>query len=112
MCGITFIYSKKNANVLGKILVTLYGVMVTFFWIQVSSYLSIQQKGLAYSLSELKATGVKLSAGSEAAISRYQINLSDGYPALAPELPNILFAAVVFLIIVGTTWLKNTSEKS
>jgi hypothetical protein len=104
--------NEKNANILGKSLVTLYGIMVTFFLIQVSSYLSMQQKGLAYSLSELKATGVKLSAGSEAAISRYQINLSDGYPALAPELPNILFAAVVFLIIVGTTWLKNTSEKS
>ena len=83
-----------------------------FFLLQVSSYLSLQQKGLAYSLSELKATGVKLSAGSEAAISRYQINLSDGYPALAPELPSIIFAAVVFLIVIGTTWLKNTSEKS
>ena len=104
--------NEKNTNILGKSLVTLYGIMVTFFLLQVSSYLSMQQKGLSYSLSELKATGVKLSAGSEAAISRYQINLSDGYPTLAPELPNILFAAVVFLIIVGTTWLKNTFVKS
>ena len=104
--------NEKNANVLGKIAVTLYGVMVTFFWIQVSSYLSIQQKGLAYSLSELKATGVKLSAGSEDAVSRFQVNLSDGYPALAPELPSIIFAAVILLIVIGTTWLKNTSVKS
>ena len=103
---------KKNANVLGKIVVTLYGVMVTFFFIQVSSYLSMQQKGLAYSLSELKATGVKLSAGSEDAVSRFQVNLSDGYPALVPEIPSIIFAAVVLLIVIGTTWLKTTSEKS
>ena len=104
--------NEKNANVLGKIVVTLYGVMVTFFFIQVSSYLSMQQKGLAYSLSELKATGVKLSAGSEDAVSRFQVNLSDGYPALVPEIPSIIFAAVVLLIVIGTTWLKTTSEKS
>ena len=104
--------NEKNANVLGKIVVTLYGVMVTFFFIQVCSYLSMQQKGLAYSLSELKATGVKLSAGSEDAVSRFQVNLSDGYPALVPEIPSIIFAAVVLLIVIGTTWLKTTSEKS
>ena len=104
--------NEKNANVLGKIVVTLYGVMVTFFFIQVSSYLSMQQKGLAYSLSELKATGVKLSAGSEDAVSRFQVNLSDGYPTLVPEIPSIIFAAVVLLIVIGTTWLKTTSEKS
>lgn len=104
--------NEKNANILGKSLVTLYGIMVTFFLLQILSYTSITLKGLAFSLTELKATGVKLSTGSESFIGNNAVNLKDGYPALAPEITSYIFAAVVLLIVIGTTWLKNTSEKS
>jgi len=106
------IANEKNANVLAKTLVTLFGIMTSFFSIQVGAYLSLQQKGLSYNLAELKATGVKLSAGSEDTISRYVINLKDGFPKLSPELPIIILNIVIFLIIIGTTWTKMTSTKA
>ena len=106
------IANEKNANVAGKSLVTLFGILVTFFNLQVSAHLTLGQRGLAYSLLELKATGVKLTAASEDAIARYPVNLTDGYPELAPELPGIIMASVIFLIILGTTWIKYPASKS
>ncbi len=106
------VVNEKNGNILAKSLVTLYGIMVTFFSIQVGAYLSFFQKGLSYNLAELKATGVKLSAGSEDTISRYAINLKDGFPKLTPELPNIILCTVVLLIIIGTTWIKTQPNKA
>jgi hypothetical protein len=94
------IINEKNGNIIAKSLVTLYGIMMTFFSLQVGAYLSYYQKALSYNLSELKATGVKLSAGS------------DGFPKLTPELPTIIVCTVVFLIVIGTTWIKTTSNKS
>jgi hypothetical protein len=106
------VVNEKNGNMLAKSFVTLYGALVTFHWIQISSYTALGISGLAFSLAELKATGVKLSSASEFYITNSTAKLSDGYPALAPSVPSIIFASVVFLIIVGITWLKNTSEKS
>ena len=94
------IVNEKNGNIIAKSLVTLYGIMMTFFSIQVGAYLSYYQKALSYNLAELKATGVKLSAGSEDTISRYVINLKDGFPKLSPELPIIILNIVIFLIII------------
>ena len=71
------IANEKDANVLGKSIVTLFGIMTTFFNLQVSSYLTLGQRGLAYSLLELKATGVKITASSEAVIARYPVNLKE-----------------------------------
>jgi len=105
------IVNEKNGNVFAKSLVTLYGIMVIFFSIQVGAYLSFYQKALSYNLAELKAAGVKLSAGSEDTINRYTINLANGFPKLAPELPTIILCTIVFLIIIGTTWIKPTSNK-
>ncbi len=106
------IVNEKNSNILDKSLVTLYGIMMTFFSIQVGAYLSFYQKALSYNLAELKATGVKLSASSEDTISRYAVNLTDGFPKLTPELPTIIICTVVFLIVIGTTWIKTQSNKS
>ena len=106
------IVNEKNGNIIAKSLVTLYGIMMTFFSLQVGAYFSYYQKALSYNLSELKTTGVKLSAGSEDTISRYAINLKDGFPKLTPELPTIIVCTVVFLIVIGTTWIKTTSNKS
>ena len=106
------IANEKDANVVGNSIVTLFGIMTTFFNLQVSSYLTLGQKGLAFSLLELKATGVKITASSEAVIARYPVNLKDGYPELAPELPGIILGVVIFLIIIGATWIKNPTSKS
>ncbi len=106
------IANEKNANMIGKSLVSLYGTMVTFHWIQISSYTALGISGLAYSLAELKATGVKLSSASEFYITNGGVKLSDGYPALAPSVPSIIFASLVFLVIIGATWLKTPSSKS
>jgi hypothetical protein len=106
------VVSEKNGTMLAKSFVTLYGAFVTFHWITISSYTSLGQKGLAYSLAELKATGVKLSAGSEAVITTFPINFAEGYPPVAPSLPSILFASLVFLLIIGITWMKNSTTKS
>jgi hypothetical protein len=106
------IVNEKNSHMLAKSFGSLYGAIVTFHWIQISSYTALGISGLAFSLAELKATGVKLSSASEFYITNSPVNLKDGYPALAPSLLSMVFAAVVLLIILGTTWMKNPTTKS
>lgn len=55
------ISNEKNTPAYGKILGTLFGVMTTFFGLQVSAYLSLRQKGLSFSLLELKSTSMKFN---------------------------------------------------
>ena len=45
------IVNEKNSNLLAKSMVSLYGAIVTFHWIQISSYTALGISGLAYSLA-------------------------------------------------------------
>ena len=79
---------ENNANTLGKILVTLFGLCTTFYGYNIFSYLRINQLTQSFRLSELESQGVAYHPLQKVLLPSLAIHLIRGY--LHHSRPNLL----------------------
>tara|TARA_B100001248_G_scaffold225891_1_gene183647 strand:- start:609 stop:1034 length:426 start_codon:yes stop_codon:yes gene_type:complete len=102
---------EQNSNILGKILVSVFGLCTVFYGFNVFSYLRNAQLAQSYRLSELKESGVELSTVTNSFIEFAGYSVSDGWPpSFAPEPAANIFLIAFALMIIAGTWL-NLSKK-
>ncbi len=103
---------ESNSNILGKVLVTLFGLCTTFYGYSIFSYLHNTQLGQAYMLSELKLKGTELSTVTESFIEFMGYSVTDGWPpAFAPEPAASLFLLTFAIMIIAGTWTNLSKDK-
>ena len=85
---------EQNANIFGKVLVTIFGLCTVFFGYNVFSFLYVNQLGQSYRLSELQSSGVELSALSQNRIDYIGYTVCHGLP-----IPFIRAPAAYILLI-------------
>lgn len=87
----------------GKVLITIFGLMtVNFGWL-VGSFLYNTQINMAFRLSELKNSGVEISAASDSLIEFFG---SPTAPSSAnnPDLPTMVFWGIIALMLILGMW--------
>ena len=96
---------ENNANILGKIFVTIFGLCSVFYGYNVFSFLYSNQLAQSYRLSELQSNGMELSPLSENWIEFIGYTVSDGLPIpFSPEPTAILFIATFGLMVIAGVW--------
>ena len=73
---------ENNANTLGKVLVTIFGLCTVFFGYNVFSYLYNSQLAQSYRLSELLSNGTELSEVTKSYIDFAGYSVAEGWPPL------------------------------
>ena len=88
---------ENNANMLGKIFVTIFGLCSVFYGYNVFSFLYSNQLAQSYRLSELKSNGMELTPLSENWIEFIGYTVSDGLPIpFSPEPAAIFEEAALY----------------
>ena len=96
---------ENNANMLGKIFVTIFGLCSVFYGYNVFSFLYSNQLAQSYRLSELQSNGMEISPLSENWIEFLGYTVSDGLPIpLSPEPAALLFLVTFGLMVVAGVW--------
>ena len=96
---------ENNANMLGKIFVTIFGLCSVFYGYNVFSFLYSNQLAQSYRLSELQSNGMELTPLSENWIEYIGYTVSDGLPIpFSPEPAAILFIATFGLMVIAGVW--------
>ena len=96
---------ENNANMLGKIFVTIFGLCSVFYGYNVFSFLYSNQLAQSYRLSELQSNGMELTPLSENWIEFIGYTVSDGLPIpLSPEPAARLFIATFGLMVIAGVW--------
>ena len=96
---------ENNANILGKIFVTIFGLCSVFYGYNVFSFLYSNQLAQSYRLSELQSNGMELTPLSENWIEFIGYTVSDGLPIpFSPEPTAILFIATFGLMVIAGVW--------
>ena len=90
---------EVNMPIYGKALTTLFGLMTVYFGWTVGTFLISTQVNMAFSLTELKNSGVNISAASEGFIT-YMGSPTSPYTANAPDTPTIVFWGVIALMFI------------
>jgi len=102
---------EQNSNILGKILVSVFGLCTVFYGFTVFSYLRNAQLAQSFRLSELKESGVKLSTVTDSFIEFTGYTVSEGWPpAFVPEAAANIFLITFALMIIAGTWLKLSKD--
>ena len=102
---------EQNSNVLGKILVSVFGLCTVFYGFNVFSYLRNAQLAQSYRLSELKESGVELSTVSNSFIEFTGHSVLDGWPpSFMPEPAANIFLITFALMIVVGTWVNLSKD--
>ncbi len=102
---------EQNSNILGKILVSVFGLCTTFYGYSVFSYLRNAQLAQSYRLSELKESGVELSTVTNSFIEFTGYSVTDGWPpAFMPETAANIFLITFALMIIAGTWMKLSKD--
>ena len=102
---------EQNSNILGKILVSVFGLCTTFYGYSVFSYLRNAQLAQSYRLSELKESGVELSTVTNSFIEFTGYSVKDGWPpAFMPETAANIFLITFALMIIAGTWMKLSKD--
>jgi len=105
------IQRENNANALGKILVTLFGLCTTFYGYNIFSYLRINQLTQSFRLSELESQGVGISSVAESFIAFTGHTFDQGVPSsFAPEPAAAVFLLTFAVMIIGGVWMKLTKD--
>ena len=98
---------ENEANIFGKILVTIFGLCSTFYGYSVFSYLRNIQLGQSYRLSALKESGVELSPWAQSIVDFTQYTVQDGLPLpFSPEPAAVVFVATFAVMIIAGVWLN------
>ena len=96
---------ENNANMLGKIFVTIFGLCSVFYGYNVFSFLYSNQLAQSYRLSELQSNGMEISPLSENWIEFLGYTVSDGLPIpFSPEPAALLFLVTFGLMVVAGVW--------
>jgi hypothetical protein len=87
----------------GKALVTIFGLMSVYFGWTVGAFLRAMQINMAVTLSELKDTGVSITAASNNWIVTMG-NPTEPYSAGTPDLPTMIFWGIIALMLILGMW--------
>jgi len=87
----------------GKALVTIFGLMSVYFGWTVGAFLRAMQINMAVTLSELKATGVSITAASNDWIVTMG-NPTEPYSAGTPDVPTMIFWGIIALMLILGMW--------
>tara|TARA_B100001175_G_scaffold317798_1_gene336541 strand:- start:940 stop:1365 length:426 start_codon:yes stop_codon:yes gene_type:complete len=102
---------EQNSNILGKSLVTIFGLCTVFYGYTVFSYLRNAQLAQSYRLSELKESGVELTTVTNSFIEFTGYSISDGWPpTFMPETAANIFLITFALMIIAGTWVNLSKE--
>ena len=85
---------ETNMPSYGKALVTIFGLMSVYFGWTVGAFLRAMQINMAVTLSELKDTGVSITAASNNWIVTMG-NPTEPYSAGTPDLPTMIFETTI-----------------
>ena len=98
---------EQNANVFGKILVTIFGLCTTFFGYNVFSFLYVNQLGQSYRLSELQSSGAELTALSQNWVDYIGYTVADGLPIpLVLSLQLMSFLGTFATMVIAGVWVN------
>lgn len=98
---------ENQANIFGKILVTIFGLCSTFYGYSVFSFLRNIQLGQSYRLSALKESGVELTPWAQSIVDFTQYTVQDGLPLpFSPEPAAVVFIATFAVMIIAGVWLN------
>ena len=98
---------EQNANIFGKVLVTIFGLCTVFFGYNVFSFLYVNQLGQSYRLSELHSSGVELSALSQNWVDYIGYTVSDGLPIpFSPEPAAYIFLITLAVMVIAGVWVN------
>ena len=94
---------ETNMPSYGKALVTIFGLMSVYFGWTVGTILRAMQINMAVTLSELKDTGVSITAASNNWIVTMG-NPTEPYSAGTPDLPSMIFWGIIALMLILGMW--------
>lgn len=94
---------ELNMPSYGKALTTIFGLMTVYFGWTVGGFLFGTQINMAVGLAELKASGVAISATSNAWIE-FMGNPTEPYSAGMPDTPTMIFWGIIALMLVLGMW--------
>lgn len=94
---------ETNMPVYGKAIITVFGLMsVNFGWL-VGSFLYNTQINMAFRLSELKDSGVNISAASESLIELFGNPIAPS-AGNTPDMQTMIFWSIIALMLVLGMW--------
>ena len=98
---------ENNANTLGKVLVTIFGLCTVFFGYNVFSYLYNSQLAQSYRLSELLSNGAELSEVTKSYIDFTGYSVAEGWPPpFMPEPAALVFIITFAVMVVAGVWVN------
>tara|TARA_A100001011_G_scaffold272388_1_gene281688 strand:+ start:15 stop:440 length:426 start_codon:yes stop_codon:yes gene_type:complete len=98
---------ENNANTLGKVLVTIFGLCTVFFGYNVFSYLYNSQLAQSYRLSELLSNGTELSEVTKSYIDFAGYSVAEGWPPpFMPEPAALVFIITFAVMVVAGVWVN------
>ena len=101
---------EQNANIFGKVLVTIFGLCTVFFGYNVFSFLYVNQLGQSYRLSELQSTGVELTPLSQNWVDYIGYTVSDGLPIpFSPEPAAYVFLITLAVMVIAGVWERKSA---
>ena len=97
----------SNANIFGKVLVTIFGLCTVFFGYNVFSFLYSNQLSQSFRLSELQSTGVEISSLSQQWIDFMGYTVVDG-PSIpfGPEPTAYIFLITLAVMVIAGVWVN------
>ena len=102
---------ENNANTLGKILITLFGLCTTFYGYNIFSYLRINQLTQSFKLSELESQGIGISSVAKGFIDFTGYTFDQGVPSsFTPEPAAAIFLITFAVMTIGGIWMKLTKD--
>ena len=98
--------NESGGNIAAKILTSIFGLFVAFFSRQLAGWRVLFDTNTAARLAEVQESGASLSIQGSAWLQNSGI--TSGYylmdPPMFADIPSVLLALVVLLMILGTTW--------
>ena len=98
---------EQNANIFGKVLVTIFGLCTVFFGYNEFSFLYSNQLSQSFRLSELQSTGVEISSLSQQWIDFMGYTVVDG-PSIpfGPEPTAYIFLITLAVMVIAGVWVN------
>ena len=108
-------FARQN-NIAAKVLVSLFGLVISFFSLNIGSLRPQIEQLTALRLADAQAAGATLSNNAVAYIEQIGMSAGEVLPAQANlfgDIGTVVFTAVFLLIALGTIWVPGSdfSEK-
>ncbi|MDA8553392.1 hypothetical protein N9L14_03230 [Alphaproteobacteria bacterium] len=108
-------FARQN-NIAAKVLVSLFGLVISFFSLNIGSLRPQIEQITALRLADAQAAGATLSNNAVAYIEQIGMSAGEVLPAQANlfgDIGTVVFTAVFLLIALGTIWVPGSdfSEK-